>query len=235
MAVLSKDTIDTIIKAVKTARIFDVESFIIEPDRIRGMSESRSAFLYNGGLNIDIECAIGINRSDILVNRLTLFDGREDRTIECKIDDRTGEAHSLIIKSNKVKAEYKCAKVKAIRAPKSIYVEKEYHLEIGEDAVNMIVKADAAMKAETLVIRCNDDVITYEFKDSNNDVFQYEAGNRMVNLINDQPANLSYCYPVKVILLALKHNICGNFFITEKGMLATEVNGMTIYIPSKKE
>lgn len=234
MAILTDDTIKQITQAVKTAKIFNIESFIIEPNIIRGIDEGRTVAIFDDNLSIDIDCSIGINRLDILSNRLTLFEGFAGNTIECIIDNNTNEAQSLVIRIKKAKVEYKCAKIKAIKAPKEIQVPREYKMDIGDDVVNMIIKADTAMKAETINVICNDDIITYQFIDANNDMFEWESGNTMVNLINDNPSNLSYRYPVKLVMLALKHNTSGNFYITYKGMLNTDVNGYNIYIPSKQ-
>jgi hypothetical protein len=232
MAILTDDTINQITKAVKTAKIFGIESFIIEQDKIRGIDKSQTVAIFDN-ITFDIEHPIGVNRLDILINRLTLF-GDNVTSIECVIDDRVNETHSLIIKTYKAKVEYKCAKIRTILAPKSLQVSKECKFVMNNDLINMILKADIAMKAETLNILCNDDVVTYEFIDSNNDVFQYESDERMLNLKDDNIVNLAYRYPIKLVILAIKHNTTGNFYITNKGMFNTDINGINVYIPSKQ-
>ena len=234
MVTLTKDTVYQITQAVKTAKIFGIETFIIEPDKIRGIDDNQVVAIFDENINVDIDYSIGINRLDILINRLTLFDSLDNYSVDCVVDPTSNEAKSLTIKANKAKVEYKCAKIRTIKAPKTLQVPREYMLEMEPDVINMIMKADAAMKADTMNILCNDDIVTYQFIDSNNDIFQYESSSKIVNLINDKPVNLAYRYPVKLVMLAIKHNLTGNFYITYKGVFNTEINGINVYITSKQ-
>jgi hypothetical protein len=234
MTVLTKDIIHQIIQAVKTAKLFGIESFILEPNIIRGIDETRSVAIFDNNITFDINYSIGINRLDILVNRLTVFNSIENFSVDCIIDEKINEARSLVIKADRVKVEYKCARIKAIQAPKTIEDTRKYKLEISEDIANLFIKADSAMRAETMNISCNDDVVTYEFVDSNNDVFQYESTLKAVNLVNDNFVNFRHKYSVKLIMLAIKHNNTGNFYITNKGMFNADVNGINVYIISKQ-
>lgn len=233
MALLSTTTLTQITQAIKVAKLFGVETLIVDVDKIRGVNNARTIGIYDENLSIDIEGSIGINRIDVLSNRLSLLEGKSDYVVDCVIDEKTGDTKSLVMKTNRAKVEYRCARLKSMKAPNKID-DRIYKFEIDEDVVSILTRADSAMRADTLCILCDDNNITYQFMDANGDVFQYESATKMINLIDDAPINMVREYPVKLIMLAIKNNTTGNFYITEKKVFNADINGINVYITSKQ-
>jgi hypothetical protein len=228
--ILDDNTVSTILNATSIAKMFGIEQFIIEPHIIRGISDDRSAAIFTP-CDIDIGCAaVGVNRIEILQNRLALSNGN---SIDCISDGPLADASMLIIKSSKLNVEYRCAKIKGITAPKELKVADLYEISIDADLAGMINKGKSAMKAEELAIMCNDNRVSYKIYDDNNDKLVYDDS-VAVNLTSDDDINFTYVYPIKSIIQAFTKCTDNKFYITNNGMLHIQVSNIDVYIPIKK-
>lgn len=231
--ILDEQTVDNIIASVVLAKQFDIESIIVYPDKISGMSENSTAAIFTLCEN-DIGCAsIGINRLALLSSRIALIDAAELQ-IECVYDYSDSYANMLRIKSKKMKIGFRCANATKIKAPASLAVKPLYKLEIPEEAFNILSKSKRAMKADEVVILSEDGNLTYRLLDGDNDELLYSEGTA-VNIEDEfTPVNFIIRYPISYILKVLKDCDTREFYVMEKDLFHCNVNGQGVYIPKKK-
>lgn len=228
--VLDENTVNKILNAVHVAKLFSIESFIIEPNIIRGINEDRTAAILTE-CDIDIGCsAIGINRMDVLLSRLNLISG--DAIIEC-ISKDDGEASKILISTDRLNLEYGCANTLAIKAPTSAKVKDLYEITIEESLVNVLKKGRTAMKTDVIMIMCDNNSVQYKLQDENNDKLLYNEGFAH-NLVDDEDINFVNRYPIKSILSAFTDCDAKKFYITERGMIKINTRGIDLYIPQKQ-
>jgi hypothetical protein len=231
--ILDTQTVDNLISSVAVAKQFGIESFIMYPDKISGISDNTTAAIFTICEN-DIGCAaVGINRLDVLGSRITLIEP-EDLEVDCIYDFSDGEAKSLKFKSKKMKVSYRCANTKKIKPPSSLAVKPLYRIEITEKLYDVLNKSKRAMKSDEIVILSEDSEVTYKILDGDNDELLYSEGTA-VNIEDEfQAVNFIIRYPIAYILKALQGSDTGNFFIMEKDLFHCVINGVGVYIPKKK-
>ena len=232
--ILEKELVATITKVVSLAKLFNIESFVIERTFISGISENTTAAIYVDRNN-DIGCnAIALNRMSVLQSRMALIE-QESTEIECVYHNEAGDAESLKIKSPKLTVDYRCAKSKKIKYPTSLAVNDLYSIQIPDDLHSMLTKSKTAMaRATEIVVMSNDNEISYKLVDESNDTLLYKDGFSSSVLTEGDDVNFVIRYPIKLFLLAIRHASDGYFYITEKDMLKVHVNDICVYVPKVK-
>jgi|688.fasta_scaffold00062_50 hypothetical protein len=228
--VLDENTVNIILNAVHVAKLFSIESFIIEPNIIRGINEDRTAAILTE-CDINIGCkSIGINRMDVLLSRLNLVSN--DAIIECHTKSEDMDADKISITTDRLNLEYSCANTLAIKAPTSAKVNDLFEVSIEESLVNILKKGRNAMKTDVIMIMCDNNSVQYKLQDENNDKLLYNEG-FAYNLVDNSDINFVYKYPIKSILSAFTDCDAKKFYITERGMIKINTKGIDLYIPQK--
>jgi hypothetical protein len=230
--VLDTQTIENIMNSIKLAKLFEVESLIVEPHVIRGINSKSTAAIFTECTN-NIGCAAaGINRFDVLGKRLTLVDPI-DASIELEYEDEEDEATMIRIKSKKLNIAHRCGTLRTITAPKSLAVKPMYKVEFTDELYKTLSSAKQAMKTDEVLLLSDDGNVCYEFIDQS-DKLQYFDGTA-VN-IDDEFKNVNFIikFPLKFLLHLINGLNVNEFFIMEKEMIHGVVDGVGIYIPKKK-
>lgn len=232
--ILDKELVTTITKVVSLAKLFNIESFVIERGFISGISENTTAAIYVIRDN-DIGCnAIAINRMAVLQSRMALIE-QDSTEIECVYYNESGDADLLRIKSPKLTVEYRCAKTKKIKYPASLAVNDLYSVEIPSDLHSMLTKSKTAMaRATEIVVMSNENEISYKLVDESQDTLLYKDGFSSMIESGGESVNFVIRYPIKLFLLAIRHASDGYFYITEKDMLKVNVDNICVYVPKVK-
>jgi archaellin len=214
--------IETLKKVTNVAKIFQVDSFIIEKDIIRGINSERTSAIFTK-VDLDISHSIGVNRIDVLLSRITLSD---DLTLEIIGD--TNEAQKLVFKNDKIEVEYRTGKISTIVAPKSLQVSDLYEISIAKELSKFLTKSKSAMKIDNMGILCNNNQVSHKLNDDNNDKLVYSDG-EAISLNDSEPVNFVYNYSIKSLLNAFSK--CDEkIIITEKGMIHFIMDGIDVYL-----
>jgi hypothetical protein len=231
--ILDTKTVDNLISSVAVAKQFGIESIIMYPDKVSGISDNATAAIFTLCDN-DIGCAsIGINRLDVLGSRITLIEP-EDLEVECIFDFSDGDAKSLKFKSKKMKVGYRCANTKKIKPPSSLAVLPLYRFTISDKLYDILNKSKRAMKSDEIVIQSEDNEVSYKILDGDNDELLYSEGTAVNIQDETQDVNFIVRYPIAYILKAIQGSDTGEYFIMEKDLFHCVINGVGVYIPKKK-
>lgn len=231
---LTPEQIAFIINVVKTAVTLDMDSVIIEPERVRGVNESITVIMLHNEdvLDMPSNCSVGISRLKTFVDRYDIAKTRRNFTIDIKVNEIEKYAQSLTMKGEGIKVDYRCASPTKIRAPRRINDEPVLEVELTPETVVMIGKAHTAMKEEEISIIGNNGV-SFEIPDITNDVFSYKFADEVTTLDPDANTMFAHRYPIKVLLSVFRQNQDEKFRLTPTGILILQVNNLTIYIPPR--
>lgn len=218
--------------SIKQAKLFEIESLIVEPHVIRGINSKSSSAIFTECTN-NIGCvAAGINRFDVLGKRIMLVDPNES-SIELEYDDEDDEASMIRIKSKKINIAHRCGAIRTIQAPKSLAVSPIYRIEFTDELYKSLSLAKNAMKTDEILILSEDGNVSYELNDQS-DKLQYIDGTA-VNIDDEfKDVNFIIKFPLKYVLHLINGVDENVFYIMEKDMMHGVVDGVGIYIPKKK-
>ena len=220
-----------VLNAVKTARLVDIDSVIIEPDTVRGMDDSNSVVLFQDEDVLDMPFgSIGMTRLDSLVSRYDIASSHDKFSVEANVRDGEDFAGNIVMKSKGIKVDYRCGNPTKIRAPRQINDTMLFGVQLNEEAVNLLQKGATAMKADQVTIISNDDGVSFEMADVNNDVFKHTFADNVEILDDEENTKFAHRYPIKILQSLFKHNSEGSFSIGAKGMLSFPINGLTVYV-----
>lgn len=229
--IIDNNEIEFIENAVKTAKLVNIDSIIIETGMVRALSEDKTAFIFQDqSVPAFSFSSIGLNRLDVFQNRLEIAMACDNFSVDATADDSGSFIKSLIMKGKGVKIDYRCANPKNIIAPKKFNDIIKTQVEISSDAVSMMQKGQVAMRSETITLINNEKGVTFELMDINSDVFSHTFTTITKNLTADTDTRFVFKYPVKLLLTLLKNNPNGYFNVGQKGILNVLVNKLNVFI-----
>lgn len=230
-----------ILNVIETAALVKIDKLIIGDGTIRGSDEDRTALMVQ---NKDIPTfefgTIGLNRLDVFKSRYEIARSADNLEVEVITDDKGQFARALMFKGKGVKIDYRAANPALLQdhTPKHISDPIAHTIKINPDAVVMLWKGVAAMKADTVEFVNDGNGITLKIEDTiHRDVFTYEFATRGdVETVDGKAKTFAYTYPIKNLMTLLKQNPDGYMFITERhGICKMVVNGLDLYIPKRTE
>ena len=231
---LDLGTLEYMLKVVKTAKLVDIDNIIIEPGAVRAIDDASSVVLYQ---NTDVPDmpfgSIGLNRTSELLARYEIAKAQDNFSVEAVIDDRDKDnpwARSLTMKAKGTKIEYRSANPVSIKAPRQINDTMLWKVKLNSEAVTMLQKGQAAMKAELVTIISNDEGVALELVDVNNDVFRYVFANDVELLTDDDSVKFAHRYPTKVVLSLFRNDPDGTFEVGKRGMMKVPANELTMFV-----
>lgn len=225
---------------VDTASSVDIESIIIEPDRIRGMTESAEVFMLHTTKIPALEFnAIGINRISVFKSRYGLVKSTNPKytatTHSIPVADSTEPfmfARSINMKSKKVDVDYRCANPITIRAPKKVLDVMTYVLDGVDEWIDPMTRGFQAMGEDLVKLILKDGELSFVLSDSNGDKFTFIINESCgdAKIVDDASDDFEFAYHVKVLLPILKKSSSKAIFITSNGMIKTTINNFDIYL-----
>lgn len=227
---LDTDLILYLEKVVTTARKIGVEDVIIEQGAVRAANEDRTIVIYHKAdvpsLPFD---SIGLSNTATFLSRLDIVKGEKDFAIEVTTHETKGYVKNMLLKAKGIKVDFRCANPDMIQAPKNVSSNLQCLVPLSADAVVLLAKAQAAMKADTVTIISNEDGVTFELYDVNSDKFTHTFDVNVESL-GGGDTRFVHAYPLKVILPLFKENSDSNFAIGEKGLMNIDSNGFDLYV-----
>lgn len=224
-------TIDYIQNIIKTAKLVDIDSVIIEPNMVRAISANNAVVILQIKDVPDMPFgSIGMNRLDVFNQRYEILRTQDKFTIEAEIDVDAKCARSIIMKAKGTKIDYRCAKPQAIKAPRQINDTLKHRVKTTAESTVLMQKAIAAMQSPEHVTLVSNDGVSFEFSDINNDIFKHTFMEKVQTLTSDATGKFAHRYFVKTLFPLLKQNPDGYFDVGAKGILAFYVNHLTVYV-----
>lgn len=225
-------TVGYIQTVVKTAKLVNIDSIIIEPNMVRAISDDTSVVILQSENVPDMPFgSIGMNRLDVFAQRYEVLRTQDNFSIDADIDEDNKCARGIIMKAKGTKLDYRCAKPAAIRAPRQINDTQKHRVTLNAESTVLMQKAIAAMQNPEFVTLISDsDGVTFKFTDVNNDVFEHKFMDKVETLTPDASGKFAHRYFVKTLFPLLKQNPEGHFDVGQKGILAFCVNGLTVYV-----
>ena len=216
---------------MKTAKLVDIESVIIETDLVRAINDDNTVVLFQDENVISLPFgSIGMTRLDSFTSRYDIASSHDNFTVEATIRDKENFVSSIMMKSKGIKVDYRCGDPSKMRAPRQINDEMLFEVQLNSDAVTLLQKGFASMKSEEVTIISNDDGVSFEMADINNDVLKHTFATSATPLTNESNTKFAHRYPTKILIALFKQNTDGTFCIGKKGMLSYTINGLTLYV-----
>ncbi len=227
---LDSNVINYIQKVVRCAQLVNIDSIIIEANAVRALSEDKTVFIFQ---ETDVPTlpftSIGLNRLDVFGSRLDVAKTSENFSVDALIDDSETFVRALVMKGKGLKIDYRCASPKTIVAIKRFNDVLKTKVEITPEAVVLMQKGQAAMRAEVVTLISDKNGVSFELTDINSDVFSHTFTTKATPLTQDQNTQFVYRYPVKLLLTLLKNNPSGQFCVGQKGILNVVVNDLNLF------
>lgn len=231
---LTSDLIEFIEKVIKTGKLANIESVIIDADSgtVRGIDEDRSVVLFhNENVPSFPVGLVGINRVGLFLSRVDIVKNRDGFDVDAEIVEMDGVEYvkALHMKSADTKVDYRCANPDTIKAPKQINDTIIYRVQLNAEAVSVLQKGVAAMGTDTVSV-VGGDGVAFELQDISEDVFRHVFAPDSVQLGEGTTGAFAHKYPVKTLLALFGQNPDGFFEIGEKGILRIAVNDLNLYV-----
>jgi len=229
---LEQDIIECIKNALEAANVAKISNIIFEKGVIRGIDDAKLVIIYQtqGIPNMPFG-AMGINRMDPFISRFNLVYGQPNFSIDATVSERDDTVSQLTFKCTGTKIDYRCANPRAVVAPKSMNDVMKYSARITSEAVQFLVKGEAAMKMEFVTFIGNEDGVKFEIVDkTNGDILVHTFDSPATN-IDGEPDNMfAVRYPMKTVLSLFKKISDGTFYVGKKGMLKVVIHNMDVYV-----
>jgi len=224
--------IETIINVAKLA---NVDNIILEEGRVRAVDEDCTVFILQTDKVPALPFgAIGLNRINVFTSRYDIAKPSKGFVVESTVDDTIKNepsfVRSLQFKGAGVKIDYRCANPKLIRAPKEIKDPITHSVRMSSEAIHMLSKGQAAMAADDVAFTGSKTGVTLEIKDNNSDALEYKFCDTVGLVGTTTVPDFHHLYPLKTITTLLKQNPDVTVFITAKGMMHIDVNGINVVV-----
>lgn len=225
-------TLTYIQNVVRTAKLVNIDSIIIEPNIVRAISEDNSVVILQNKDVPDMPFgSIGMNRLDVFAARYEVLRSQDNFSIEVEVDTDSNCARGIVMKAKGTKLDYRCAKPAAIKAPRQINDVLKHRVITNAETTVLLQKAISAMQNPEFVTLVSDnDGVTFKFSDVNNDTFEHTFMEKPETLTPDATGKFAHRYFVKTLFPLLKQNPEGHFDVGQKGILAFYVNNLTVYV-----
>jgi hypothetical protein len=237
---LSTTSIKQLDTLLQTVALVSIDKLIITKDSIRGIDEKKSVVIITDQNVPDFgDLSVGLNRLGVLSSRLNLVKGDSECGVEAIEASKNSEVSHLQLTSSNAKVQCRCASVESVKGvPKAINDKYVWTVTVPYATVPVVLQAASAMGAENAIIVAKNDGVSFEFVDSNQDVFSTKFAEEAA-CDENQASSFVFNYPVKSFLPLLKAATNGNTDVTlnigERGILSITVNGYAFMVlPSEQ-
>jgi len=227
---------------VDTANILKIENIIVEPDKVRAMSDDQTTVIFH------TEDVPYLSFGSICLNRLQEFVSRfaiiratngfeitanisgEDNTIPCDPKTKPPKppmwVRSLHMEGLNTSIDYRCTNPALISAPRSMNHSPKYEIQITEQLLTLIQQGKTAMKSELVQFIGNNKGTFMVLKDINGDQLKHK--------ISSTVDDFSFGYPIDKLVTIFKIQPDITIFITDLGFLKCNINNLDVYVASRK-
>lgn len=234
--ILNTESLQFIQTAVNVAKLVGIDSIIIEPGRVRGISSNKAVSIFQENAPEFEFGSIGLTRIVTFQSRLDIIRSQKDYVIEAIIDEESPFVRSLVMRSNNMNIDYRCANPTAIQAPTVINDKMKYKIPLQADAVDLLQRGITAMQTDEVFIISNNKGVSFQLRDVNNDIFNHQFATPL-QVETDMPEDskeFNARYSAKILLAIFKEEPEEEtFFVGQKGVLRFPVHNINIFVLPK--
>ncbi|MCK9369608.1 hypothetical protein M0R04_06845 [Candidatus Dojkabacteria bacterium] len=248
---LTTQEIDYIQKVITLAKSVNIENVIIEPGKIRAMDVAQTVVLFQDKNVPDMSFgSLGLNRINDFTSRLEIARSQDGFSIDATT---TGESptvgfdvydpnikgptpmwiRSMMMSGKNTKINFRSASPQTIKAPKSRASATVFGVDLTQEAVNMMIKGKAAMKADEVSFNGDKTGVSLEIVDVNGDALEYQFADSTQFQQLGKDSEFSYKYPIDSLLRVFKPNPTGTFYITARGQLMYNIDSVDVYVMAR--
>lgn len=237
---ITPQTMQYIESVIAAADAVSIDSIIIEPGRVRGMTDSAEVFILHTTKVPDLEFnAVGINNTSVFTSRYNFARSPSTKytanTHTIPVADSTEPfmfVRGIKMQNKKVEVDCRCANPITIRAPKKILDTMSYVVDNVSEWIDPLARGYQAMGEDLVKIKLSEGTLSFELADSNGDKFKYVIAEDVVDTKLDEEASdeFEFGYHVKVLLPILKKMSGTKLYITSNGMMKTSVLNFDVYL-----
>jgi hypothetical protein len=249
---LLKDEIAYIQKVITLAKLVQIDNVVIEPGKVRAMDEKQTVVLFQDKNVPEMRFgSLGLNRIPDFSSRLELTKSRDGFEIDATVSGVNNEIgfdvyetgsktpapmwiRSMMLSAKNTKINFRSASPQTIRAPKVRASAATFGVDLNPDAVQMLIKGKAAMNTDEVEFHGDEDGVSLEFTDVNGDILEYKFADTGHIQFLGRERTFSYKYPVDNLLRMFKPNPTGTFYITGRGQLLYNIDGIDVYMMSRQ-
>lgn len=233
---LEPQLVDYLKKVLKTAQVLKFDSIVIEKDVVRGWNDSKTAVIADPNVPELPFLGIGIGGVGKLLTRMALID---NFSAECEI--KNNFVMSIDLKAKGMAVKHRCANPNAIKSPRKLKDTAMWSMEMSPDTIAQLTKAQGAMGAPMINIKCTDGICNATLTDPNRDTYIQSFDGYIDNIGGMEDAmTFNFHYDMSMLLIVLKHadrhkNIEGpegsvKMRIGQGGTLEAVLNTITVSI-----
>jgi hypothetical protein len=235
-------TLLTYIKnVVDTANILKIENIVIEPTKVRAMSDDQTTVIFQTTNVPDLAFgSICLNRLPEFVSRFAIIRSTvgfeitatttgDDNTIPCDPKISTPRSamwvKSLHMEGLNTSIDYRCTNPALVRAPRSMNHTPQHEIQMTENTITLMQKGKLAMKAEHVKFIGNKQGTFMVLLDINGDQLKHKLSSTI--------SDFTHTYPIDKLITIFKLQPNATFFITNLGFFKCSINELDVYIAAK--
>lgn len=222
---------ELLLNTIKTAKLLDIECFVIEKNLIRGIDDTKSIFI-NSTHDCEMTADIGITRVSLLNNRIKLIDVEKSKFTETLANNKMCIAN-IRVQDGRSRLDIRCANVSLIQAPKNLKDLPKYRMTLKAEDIAQFIKSNQAMKTEVVYLVNEDERVYFEFTDSNKDSLQLEIDADICGFEDHPLSSFKYAYDPAYLQLVLKNNNGEELLMGGRGTLRTIINNINVWLLPK--
>ena len=242
MKSLSKKTIETIKRVAQTGKLFNIDVFIIDRNGIRAKSDASYIFLFDNTeldfLEFDSLC---ISKMSEFYNRLSFMDQLNDGDFSIdlaatkELDSGDILVSKLGFRAGKTFVEIGCANASRYKLPSKFDDNDVVSFTIKENDINVIKGFSRVVqnKNKTVNIKSIDGTIVLAAADNEGDTATHILTSNP-KYYDETNTDFSFIFSTTNILPMLRNTDSIEVTLTERGMLSTKVNGISVIIFPEK-
>ena len=229
--IMKNQLYELLLNTIKTAKLLDIECFVIEKNLIRGIDDTKSIFM-NSHHDCEMPADIGITRVSLLNNRIKLIDVEKSKFSETLANNKMCIS-SIKIQDGRSRLEIRCANVALIQSQKNLKDLPKYKLSVKAEDVAQFIKSNQAMKTEVVYLVNEDGRVYFDFIDTNKDVLQLDIDPDIDAVEDAVITNFKYAYDPAYLQLVLKNNNGEELLMGGRGTLRTVINNINVWLLPK--
>lgn len=240
MIKLTENLITYIKHVTNVANQFDIDTLIIEPNRVRAMDLKQSAIILHDKDVPDLPCtSLCITRVKEFSNRLELVLKQPNPEISIIMSPKVNEdgveyAETIIMKAKGIKTDFRCGEPKRKMAPKQINDPFVHQLKIMTEITSIIQSGKTAMATDDVIILGDNTHAQISMRDTvHGDVLTFDLDAPPI-LLTDVAEPFRHVFSAKLLLTALKTTTSTTFTLSQKGFLKINFNGVDVVILPKE-
>jgi len=227
---LTENDLTFIERVVRTAISMDIESIIIEPNKVRAVDNKKTVVIFSELDNKTSFGTLGLNKLGQFIATYDTVSVEDNFLAQAIMEDEF--VRGIKMTSTNSTSEYRCANPAAITAPHVINDLMIYQFELTPEAFSTLQKIGTSLGAEQVQFIGDENGVRFELASTTGDTFSHNVANSYTYTERDggTDAGFSHKYLVKTILALFKQKQDSDIYIGKRGILCYVLNGMNIYV-----